>query len=129
MVTRNGNVQPASITSPYGSYGASWTNSVGSGTLGVNQGNFNPESVAQGASTTPAPTVNYLWYLLAIFIILVVLKIAVEHEKSGMDVAFVGVSVYNWVAIGLMAALFLVVIKTILNKYPVNGFTQIFNAA
>jgi hypothetical protein len=128
MVTRNGNVQAASLTSPYGPYAPSWVSAIGSNVLGTNQNNFNPEAAAVGNSTT-APTPNYLWYLLAIFVILVILKIAVEHEKSGMDVAFVGVSVYNWVAIGLMAALFLVVIKTILNKYPVSGFTQIFNAA
>ena len=75
------------------------------------------------------PKVNYLWYLLAIFLLLVLLKYASEHEKTDMQPAIAGIGVYNFVVIGIMAMLFSIVGKVIFNKYPVKGVTQLFNMA
>lgn len=81
------------------------------------------------ADRADAPKINYLWYVLGIVIVLVALKYASEHERSGMDPKIAGIGVYNYVVIGTMAMLFIVTGKVILNKYPVKGLTEIFNAA
>lgn len=77
----------------------------------------------------PAPKTSILWDLAAIVLVIIALKFAVDHEKSGIEPAFVGIGVYNWVAVGLMAMVFLVVAKTLANKYPVPGLSHIINAA
>ena len=132
-VLKNGNIIPLSLTSGFSPLQQALTNSTGTGTLGapVPLTGISPETAAIGASGIQAvkPQINYLPYILGFVVLLVVLKIAVEHEKSGMDVSFVHVGVYNWVAVGLMAALFIIIIKTILNKYYVTGLTDIFNVA
>lgn len=79
--------------------------------------------------SSQAPKVNYLWYILGVVILLAGLKYASEHEKSGMEPRIVGVGVYNWIVVGVLAMLFMLVGKTILNKYPVKGLTDLFNAA
>lgn len=75
------------------------------------------------------PKVNYLWFILGIVIILAILKYASEHEKAAMEPKIVGVGVYNWVVVGILAMLFMLVTKTILNKYPIKGLTDIVNAS
>jgi len=73
------------------------------------------------------PAVNWLWTLLAVFVFMVLLKIAVEHEKSGMQMSFVGVGVWNFVAVGTMAMFFHVVMKAIFNKWYIKGITDFVN--
>jgi hypothetical protein len=87
-------------------------------------------------TASPAPVsdpvvnkVNPLYVLGGIFVLLVILKVGSEHEKSGMEPHLLGVGVWNFVVIGIMALLFLVAGKAILNKYPIAGLTPIFNAA
>lgn len=71
--------------------------------------------------------INPLWYLLAIVILLGVLKFAMEHEKSGLDPKIVGIGVANFVVIGVMATLWIAVEKIIVNKWHVNGLTDLIN--
>ena len=77
-------------------------------------------------SQNTAP-VSALWYLLGIFIILVVLKYASEHEKAGMDPKLLGVGVWNLVAVTLLATLGIATEKILLNKYPIKGLTDLIN--
>lgn len=80
-------------------------------------------------TTTPAPKHSILWDLAAVVLLLVLLKFAIEHEKSGVDPAFVGIGVWNWVAVGLMAMTFLIIAKTLANKYSIPGLTHLINAS
>jgi hypothetical protein len=73
------------------------------------------------------PQVNYLWYILAIFLLLVALKYASQHERSGMQPAIAGIGVYNYIVIGIMSMLFIITAKVILNKYQVKGLTTLVN--
>lgn len=84
-------------------------------------------SVSSNIAAQTGPTPNYLWYLFGVVVLLVVLKWASEHERSEMQVRLVGIGMWNFVATGLMAALFIFVAKVTLNKYPVKGITPIFN--
>lgn len=77
--------------------------------------------------TTKAPAVNYLWYIFGIFILLVVFKFASESSKTSINPSFMGVGLWNFFTVGIMATLFIVVEKTILNKYRVTGLTDIVN--
>lgn len=70
---------------------------------------------------------NLLWILFALFLIVVAMKFAMEHEKSGMQPHFIGIGLWNFVAIGLMVTLFIIVEKTILNKFYVKGVTELVN--
>jgi hypothetical protein len=88
-------------------------------------GNANPAQ----ASMVETPRVNPLYVLGALVLLLVILKIASEHEKSGMEPHLMGIGVWNFIVVGILAVLFLVASKAILNKYPVSGLTQIVNAA
>jgi hypothetical protein len=85
-------------------------------------------SPAQVASPTENK-VNPLYVLGGIFLLLVLAKVGSEHEKSGMQPHLMGVGVWNFVVVGILAVLFLVSSKAILNKYPVPGLTQVINAA
>lgn len=73
------------------------------------------------------PKVNYLWYFLGIFVLLVGMKYA-GHKASGAQPQLAGVGVYNFVVIGVMAMLFILTGKVIFNKYPIKGVTDLFNA-
>jgi hypothetical protein len=75
------------------------------------------------------PKINPLYMLGAIVLLLVILKIASEHEKAGMETHLMGIGVWNFIVVGILALLFLVSSRAILNKYPVSGLTQIVNAA
>jgi hypothetical protein len=86
-------------------------------------------SGSPAATSTAAPKVSTLWYLFGVILVIVAFKWAVEHEKSGMEFSFVGISVYNWIAVGSLSFLFLVAIKVIFNKYQVPGLTDLINAA
>lgn len=45
-----------------------------------------------------------------------------------IDFAEVKPSLLNWAIVGLMAVLFIVFAKYILNRYPVTGLTELINA-
>jgi hypothetical protein len=92
------------------------------------------EEIAGGAaSATIADPVeskiNPLYMMGAVVLLLVLLKIGSEHEKAGMDTHLMGIGVWNFIVVGILALLFLVSSKAILNKYPVSGLTQIVNAS
>ena len=92
------------------------------------------DEIAGGATpanvTQPAePKINPLYMLGAIVLLLVILKVGSEHEKAGMETHLMGIGVWNFIVVGILALLFLVSSRAILNKYPVQGLTQIVNAA
>ena len=95
--------------------------------------NVNPSAGNTDAATftnasTVTPKTSTLWYVAGIVILLVILKYGSEHEKSGLEPKIVGIGVWNFATVGIMAILFILVIKTILNKYSVPGLTDIINA-
>ena len=85
-------------------------------------------SADAGMISLPDESVNPLWYLLAVFAFLVIARFATEHENSGIDPKFMSIGIYNFLAVGIMATLFIVVEKIIINKWPVKGFQQLVNA-
>lgn len=88
------------------------------------------QNVTQAPANVPeVAKVNPLYILGGIVILLVLLKVGSQHEKSGMEPHLMGIGVWNFVVVGIMALLFLVAGKAILNKYPVPGLTTIINAA
>lgn len=97
-------------------------------TMNSSAGVFTPQG-AETVAGDDAPEVNTVGYLIAAFVLLVILKYATEHEHANMQVELVGISVWNWISIGLMSTLFIVSFKTILNKYPIKGITQLVNVA
>ena len=109
--------------------------------IGVAQGMASPSLFADynGIQAEAAPATNptasapakvsTVWYLFAVILIAVLLKFVVEHEKSGMEVGYVHIGFYDWIAVGLMTLIFLIVVKTLLNKYPVPGLTDLVNVA
>lgn len=80
-----------------------------------------------GNTSTTVSSVNYLWYFAAIVAFLIVLKYASEHEKSEFQPSLVGIGVWNFVTIGIMAMLFLATMKVIVNKYHIKGVTDLVN--
>jgi hypothetical protein len=74
------------------------------------------------------PEINYLWYILGIFIMLVVFKFATEHEKANMDTHLLGIGMWNMVAVGLLASFFILIEKVAFNKFYVKGLTEMVNA-
>ncbi len=94
---------------------------IGGGIFGVTGDTSQSSSVSGGMST--------LWWLFGAVVLLIGVKFAVEHEKSPMQVHFASIGVYNYMVVGLMALLFIVPLKAILNKYPIKGLTQFVNAA
>lgn len=110
----------------------SYTESSAFGNIGVGgaMAGASPAAAASGGPSTTAstaPKVSTLWYLLAAFVLIIAFKFAVEHEKSGMSFSFMGIGVYNFIAVGIMAFLFLVSFKVIFNKYYVPGLTELVN--
>jgi len=81
-------------------------------------------TTVNNASAT-LPPANYWAYLLAIFGVLVMLKFASEHEKSGLDPKIAGIGVYNFVVVGIMSSVFIISTKVILTKYPVKGLSNL----
>lgn len=99
-------------------------------TQGANALNNPVDAVGTNASVpVPEHRINYMWYLLGVFILLVVIKILSEHEKSKLNPSIMGIGVFNFVVIGIMAMLFMVVAKIIFNKYYVKGITELVVAA
>jgi len=78
-------------------------------------------------TSVPAPKVSTLWYLFAVILLIVAFKFAVEHEHSGMQLSFVGIGVWNFVAVGILSFLFIVLLKVVFNKYHVDGLTELIN--
>jgi hypothetical protein len=75
------------------------------------------------------PPVNPLLYLAVIVLFLVGIKFASEHERSGFSPTLIGVGVWNMIAVGGMALLFILCLKIVVNKYQVPGLTTLVNAA
>ena len=83
------------------------------------------------ADVTVTPTnsnMSSIWYFLLVAAILVVIKFLVEHEKSGVQPVIMGVGVYNFIVITLIAILGIAGFKVIFNKYQVPGLTTLVNA-
>lgn len=76
-------------------------------------------------TSTVAPATKVLTYMAAVFVLLLIIKYASEHERSGFNPAFLGVGFYNLVTVTLMAVLGLSASKVILNKYYVPGLTEL----
>ena len=92
------------------------------------------DEIAGGASPAPITQpvqskVNPLYMLGAVVLLLIILKIGSEHEKAGMETHLMGIGVWNFIVVGILALLFLVSSRAILNKYPVQGLTTLVNAA
>ena len=99
---------------------ASYLGGGGMNTSGVTDNNLLQGMKAQGGQ-------HWLWTLLGVVIFLIILGIA--ERRLGEDPKLVGVSVYNFIAVGVMALLFLVVLKVILNKWKWAPLTDLANAA
>jgi hypothetical protein len=68
----------------------------------------------------------FLW-IGVVVVLLVIIKVAMEHEKSGLDPSILGVGTANFIVVGLMATLWIWFEKLIV-KWPIPGFTQMVNA-
>jgi hypothetical protein len=86
-------------------------------------------NVSLDTSQEVANEPNKLWYLLAILALVIVLKFAMEHDKMGMEPSFIGIGVYNYLAIGLMSMLFIIPAKTLANIYYVPGLSEVISLA
>lgn len=84
---------------------------------------------ANTQASTAIPGASYQWYIVAIIAFLVILKYASEHEKADMDPKLVGIGVWNFISVGIMSLLFIVIAKVSFAKYPVPGISQIVGAA
>ena len=89
-------------------------------------GNIDVTATDQAAAP---PRHNYLLVMLGIVVLLIVLKYASEHEKSGMQPSLVGIGLWNWIVVTIMAVLGLATAKTLVMKYPVKGLTEVIGAA
>lgn len=85
------------------------------------------EASPTNAAIPTAPKTSSLLYLFGAVLIIVLFKFAVEHEKSGMQFGFLGISVYNMLAVGSLAFLFLIILKVTVNKWPIPGLTDLVN--
>ena len=90
------------------------------------------QQTAGSGQAAASPKTSYLWYIAAVVVLLVIIKFASEHEKSGMDPSFVGIGVYNFIAVTFMAILGIWIVKIIANKYgptagPASGLTDLIN--
>lgn len=81
------------------------------------------------STSVQMPSANYTMYIIGIVVLLIVMKFASEHEKSKMDPKIVGIGVWNFMSVGILATLFLVGMKVIMAKYPIPGIAQIIGAA
>ncbi len=88
-----------------------------------NMVNANPLSVGQPMAT---PKVSAVWYLFGLILILIAFKFAVEHEGS-TEMSFMGISVYNFLAVTLMVIPGIALFKIAVNKYYVPGLTDLVN--
>jgi uncharacterized oligopeptide transporter (OPT) family protein len=98
------------------------------------QGVTDQATFGANTASVPTPKASYMWYIAAVVVVLLIIKFASEHEKSGIDPQFVGIGVYNFVAVTFMAVLGIWVVKIIANKYgsatgPTSGLTDLINAA
>jgi hypothetical protein len=84
-----------------------------------------------GVGTTSAKTSASIWITLVVVLgLLIVMKFSIEHEKSGMQPALMGIGIWNWVAVTIMATLGIVTEKALLNKWNyIPGLTDYVNAA
>ncbi len=115
-----------------GSYGVSFQPGISYADQLTIGGYSDLGSQPTGAPTAPAVQAGAsktkpLYYVLAIFLLLVVLKYTSEHEKAGMEPKIVGVGVYNMFAITIMAMFGIIIFKIGFNKYQVDGMTDLVN--
>lgn len=96
--------------------GSSFMTGTGTGQLVASPAPAAP-SLAAAAAKVPASAAAYLGTLGAILVILLVLKFAMEHEKSGMEPHLLGIGMWNLVAVSTMAVLGIAGTKIIVNKY------------
>lgn len=123
-VAQNGTLYPFTSIGMGPSIAATTVQEYGS----YDAGDITPDAGDPTTVSPVAPKQSTLWYVGAIVVLIVALKFAMEHEKSGIQPSFVGIGAFNFAAIGLMAVLFIVVIKTIVNKYQIPGLTDVVNA-
>ena len=65
---------------------------------------------------------------LGMILILVLLKFLSESPKTSINPAKIEIGGYNFIAVGVSAAVFTMLLKIIFNKFPVPGITQFANA-
>jgi hypothetical protein len=75
--------------------------------------------------------VSTMWWLIGLVVILVVMHIAGRHPKlGGVTDEFAGVNVWNFIAIGLQATVFLLTFKLGVNKIaPTSTLANVVNFA
>ena len=123
MIDRTGATVPLNLYTG-GNSPQSQQQTVNPGTFGVYTG-----QPSYSNTSSPAPAKNYSHYLLGFFVLLIVLGYAVKHEKSGMEPAHIDIGVWNWIAVGIMATTFIVLMKTIFTIHTVPGISEVFQAA
>jgi hypothetical protein len=87
-----------------------------------------------GIQAASGPPPNVLPYIGGLIILLIILKYAMEHEKSGLDPKVLGINVANWITVTLLAIFGIVSAKAIVNRSStttgvVGGIKSIINAA
>lgn len=69
----------------------------------------------------------FVWFL-GLFALLGIAKWFGEHPDSPINPEHIHVGGYNWFVGGVIAVTFIAFGKMIVNRYPIPGVTQIFNA-
>lgn len=77
-----------------------------------------------GASLLGQPFAVWLGMIL----VLVLLKVLSESPKTAINPAKVEIGGYNFISIGVSAAVFVMLLKILFNRFPVPGLTQFANA-
>jgi hypothetical protein len=99
-------------------------------TLSMKAAASSPTQAAQYSG--PLASTSFLGEPFAVWLGLVILLIALkffsERPKSDLNPAFIRIGGYNFLAVGVTAAVFFALLKVIFNKVPVPGVTQFANA-
>ena len=78
-------------------------------------------------NVAPPASQKSVAYWVVIFAALLILKYT-ANRRDDMTPSILGIGVYNFLAVTLMAIFGIVGMKVIFNKYPVPGMTDVVNA-
>jgi hypothetical protein len=123
-----GALQGATLPSPLSAaksnstkYGPS-ASSTAASTAGTAQGVYN--GPLAGTSFLGEP---FAWWL-GLILILFLFKFLSEHSKLKYNPAKIEIGGYNFLAVGVTAAVFIALMKVLFTKFQIPGATEFFNA-
>lgn len=96
-------------------------------TVSGGAGSLSTNALASSGTPQLSGVSPFIWIGVVVGM-LIAIKVAMEHEKSGIDPEILGVGTANFIVVGLLATLFIWFEKLILNKWPVTGLTQMVNS-